>query len=179
MKKKFQLKIACRQSILLFSMILSLIIFGCKKPKSEPHDIGIKNPEFSDVLMDTNLVRIDSFVKSKDIIIYKLIYSDKNIDKKIYEIENQDHSIEFQKKYTYKPLSYVCYEINDLPTGLTWDVFYNMESKSFYETEKYDVHAVGDTLDRNSVDFQERKAIVISASDKSKKYTIKLNKIWN
>jgi hypothetical protein len=160
----------------------TFLIISCgkkveKKPESNNNHFNL-NSDMANVYSDTSFLKIDSLVKSPNIIEYRLIFSYRNKKNEIYKIENQDHSIEFKKKYLNKSLGYVCYEINDLPTGLVWNILYDIKNKSFYKTEEYDKQAIGDTLDRQSIDFKKRKAIVISASVKSKKYTIKLNEIW-
>lgn len=162
--------------------LLIFLLISCgkkveKKSESNTNHFNLDS-DVANVFNDTCFVIIDSVLKSPNIIEYRLIFSCQNKKNEIYKIENQDHSIEFKKKYLNKSLGYVCYEINDLPTGLVWNILYDIKNKSFYKTEEYDKQAIGDSIDRQSIDFKKRKAIVISASEKSKKYTIKLNEIW-
>ena len=166
--------------IIFFAFVLFTFCENKSKVKLE-HTKGsilkIKNKSQNKKL-DSTFVTIDSIIESPNVIIYKLIYTSKENRKTIYEIENQDHSIEIKKKYMYKKLGYTCYEINDLPTGLIWNIIFEIKNKSFYITEKYDSQAVGDTLDRKSVNFSNQTAKIYSVIDKNKNYTVKLKKNW-
>ncbi len=137
-----------------------------------------KKDNIQNTYSNSNFVSIDSVIKSANNLNYQLIFNSNGTKNKIYEIENQDNSIEFKKKYSFKPLGYFCYEINDLPTGLAWDILFNIKHNTFYLTEKYDIHAIGDTLDRKSVDFSKGTAKVFSTAEKNRIYNIKLKRIW-
>ena len=69
------------------------------------------------------------------------------------------------------------YQINDLPTGLIWNIFYKKSSNEFYITDKYDTHAIGDTIDRKSVNFSKNNVIVISTKS-SRNYKINFKRIY-
>lgn len=125
-----------------------------------------------------NKITIDSQRISDGTISYSLLYNINGRGRvEIYHVLNQDYSIEFKRKYIYDPLDYACFEVSDLPTGLTWDILFDNKSKSFFITEHYDIHALGDTLDRSSVNFNIRVATVISG-DQGRRYNIKLSKLW-
>ena len=161
-----------------FMLLLNISCENKSKIKSKQNiDKTLTSDKSKSDPTDSYFVITDSIVKSSNCINYQLFFISKEKKKKIYEIKNQDHSIEFKKKYYCKPLGYICYEINDLPTGLSWDILYEIKNHAFYRTEKYDIQAVGDTLDRKSVDFTNGFVKINSIIEKNKIYSIKLTKI--
>ncbi|MCK9403717.1 MAG: hypothetical protein M0Q26_10000 [Chitinophagaceae bacterium] len=166
----------------LLTGLFILLITSCnsKQTKLENKDSSINSLDALTGTVkhaDSNYIMIDSQRISKDTYDYVLIYYNGSQKREVYRLRNQDYSVEFKKKYAYIPTDYICYEVADLPTGLTWDILFDNKSKSFFITEHYDVHAVGDTLDRATVNFDKRIASVVSG-DKGNRYSIKLNKLW-
>lgn len=159
-----------------------VILIACQenKNKSERKDtingvsntVGTteKNGEFDDITIDSQRISSDTYD-------YRLLYYTNGKQQEVYRLKNQDYSVELKRKYVYSPLSYVCFEVSDLPTGLTWDILYESKSKFFFITDHYDIHAVGDTLDRTTVNFNNKVATIVSGNN-GQRYSIKLNKLW-
>ena len=155
--------------LLIFTTLIS-----CKnntKPKE------ILNPKTS--IIEKGYIKIDSIRVDDATLDFELFFylnKEKNL---IYKIRNQDYSIVLEKKFSYQrdKTLYDCYEINDLTTGIVWNILYDKNANVIYETEKYDTQAIGDTLNRNSVDFSKNKVIIYS-NYKNKSYWVNLKKIY-
>ena len=129
--------------------------------------------------IEKGFIKIDSIRVNDVVIDYELFFCLDNEKKLVYKIRNQDYSIVLKKKFSYQKnfKLYDCYEINDLTTGLVWNILYDKNTYIFYETDKYDTQAIGDTLNRNSVDFSKNKVIIYSNYN-NKSYRINLKKIF-
>ncbi|PTR01143.1 hypothetical protein C8P68_101376 [Mucilaginibacter yixingensis] len=153
-------------------LAFTLFLFDCTPKQKRNSSVVSKS-----LKADPSFVTIDSAEVKANTIEYLLIFHSAGKTSEIYRVRNQDHSVEFAKNYMYAPLNYVNYQVSDLPTGLVWNIFYSKTSNAFYVTDKYDVHAAGDTIDRKSVSFSRNVATVVSMDD-GKRYKIGLKKIW-
>jgi hypothetical protein len=166
--------------LLINIFILSFLLFiSCKR--NQKSEIVKKNASNSHQITDKIekqyiYIAIDSERISLDTYDYILLYIEHGKRKEVYRLRNQDYSIVFKKNYEYQPLNYICYEVSDLPTGSTWEILYDRKSKSFFITDHFDLQAIGDTLDRTSVNFKEKYATVVSTCNK-KTYNIKLKNL--
>lgn len=129
--------------------------------------------------LDNPYISIDSVKKDLGVIEYLLFLNKGGKKVRVYSVESQDYSVELWEKYSVANdgHDYVCFEIADLPTGLTWNVIYDKKQGEVFVTDKYDVQALGDTLDRHSVDFRARRASIVSDINEER-YSVNLNKIW-
>jgi hypothetical protein len=96
----------------------------------------------------------------------------------VYEVLNEDYNLEFSLRYRFLGTdhNFECYEVNDLPTGVCWNIFFDRIGKAYYQSEKFDLKAIGDSIDRRTVNFKNLTAKVFSNVDKQI-YTIKLIKL--
>lgn len=166
-------------AVILFS--ICVFMYSCNQNKSNYSSSNYKNliakSQKIDINPDSDFVKIDSAKIGSNTLEYRLLFHSKNKTAEVYRIKNQDHSIEFYKSYYYVPLDYVSYQINDLPTGLIWNIFYKKSSNEFYITDKYDTNVIGDTIDRKSVNFSKNNVILISTKS-SRNYKINFKRIY-
>lgn len=166
-------------------IIASLFITGCGyKPQAtvERNDSVISRSVYpKENSANAPLVVLDSTATHDGVFDCILSLHLKDTTVVVYAVHNQDNSIEMAKKYSAisrnQKHPYDCYEVADLPTGLTWNILYNKEDTTFYITDKYDVQALGDTIDRRSINFQTHDAVVTSPVSR-RRYKIDLKKIW-
>lgn len=165
-------------------IITSIVVMGCgyKRPnRVERGDSVISQSVYlQENTRSDSLVVLDSTVAHQGVFDYVLSLHLKDTIVPVYRVQNQDNSVEMVKKYSAKSSSqyaYDCFEVADLPTGLTWNILYNKKDTAFYITDKYDVQALGDTIDRSSVNFKLKDAIVVSPVNGAR-YKINLKKIW-
>jgi hypothetical protein len=150
--------------------IILIIFLACKGNDDDSKKIKITKEKYGESYISIDSVQIDTITFD-----YIFLFHSKNKLYEFYKIRNQDYSIEVKKKYNYKNKfqNHECYEIADLPTGLTWNILFDKEKHRIYLTDKYDNEALGDTIDRTKVDFKNKTAIIVSENNK-KTYKIKL-----
>lgn len=157
--------------------ICILIVFTSCWGKSAIHK-EIKNKGV--VSRDTAYVIVDSasINKQENTFDFILLYKQDGKANEIYRIKNRDYSIEFEYNFYHSDnkVDYICYTVNDLPTGQRWDILFNKRTKVFYKTDAYDRRAIGDELIKDTVDFEHETASV--KSSELPIYKIKLMKIW-
>jgi hypothetical protein len=158
---------------IVYLLIFTLLI-SCKNHTNQKKILNNKTSN-----IEKGFIKIDSIRVNDVAIDYELFFcfdKEKNL---VYKIRNQDYSIVFKKKFSYQKdfTLYDCYEINDLTTGLVWNILYDKNANIVYETDKYDTQAIGDTLNRNSVDFSKNKVIIYSNYN-NKSYWVNLKKIY-
>jgi hypothetical protein len=159
--------------IILFYVLFFLTIIGCNNNLQKKEKLN------SELLIEQKgYLKIDSIKINNITIDYKLFFYLKGNRWLISKIRNQDNSIIFKKKFSVikRNFNYDCYEVNDLTTGLLWNFLHNKNNDEIFETEKYDLEAVGDTLDRNKVNFDNHTSVIFSSYYK-KSYLIQLKKI--
>ncbi|HEU5291915.1 MAG TPA: hypothetical protein VFU05_14795 [Cyclobacteriaceae bacterium] len=136
----------------------------------------------SQVMNDTVFVIVDStsINKKENTFYFALIYKEKEKTYEVYREKNRDYSIEFEFNFHFadSEKDYLSFSINDLPTGLKWDIIYNKKTKIFYRTDAYDKKALGDELIKSSMNFKDETAFVKSNEPYTQNYTVKLNLIW-
>jgi hypothetical protein len=155
-------------------LLIFAILISCEK---NPKPKEILNYKTS--ITEKGFIKIDSVRIDDATLDYELSFCFKNEKNLIYKIRNQDHSIVLKKKFTYESdkVLYDCYELNDLTTGLVWNLLNDKNKNIIYETEKYDKQALGDSINRNRVDFKSLTAIIFSIYN-NKSYLVNLNKIF-
>jgi hypothetical protein len=160
---------------LTYNTFLLIAFAGCLERTSTKEIMNIE-----EIIRDTAYVAIDSSSINKNENTFDMVLLYKHDGKaiEIYRINNRDYSIEFKYNFTYseKKNDYLCYTIDDLPTGLRWDILFNNKTKVFYKTEPYDKKALGDELIKETIDFEHETVSVKSIEAPT--YTIKLTKIW-
>lgn len=158
-------------NILFFSFILSCNKYN-KLKYEEKSELDLVRTEKSYLRIDS--VRIDNITLD-----YNFYFCIKNKKKLLIRIRNQDNSIIFKKKFSAdnKGIVYDCYEVNDLVTGIVWNFLHNKNTNYVYETDKYDIKAIGDTLDRHKVNFEKLNAIIYSNYE-NRTYKIHIRKIY-
>lgn len=171
----------------VLSLIISLCIVACgysnnpdsNSVSSDRLSSENKKSTYQQGREDSSYVSVDSVLRQAGVFDYVLLFHSDDKINEIYRVENQDNSIELKKKYSVnnKKQKYICFEVADLPTGITWNILYNQKSSSFFITDKYDMEALGDTLDRNSVNFTSKTATIVSDVNKNS-YQVKLKQIW-
>jgi hypothetical protein len=112
---------------------------------------------------DTIYVRVDSTTidTSNNSFEFVLVYQLKSHPYEIYRVKNKDYSVEFEYHFSYSGnrKSYLCYTVHDLPTGVTWSIIFDKNTKIFYRTDVYDLKALGDKLVKESVDFLSGRSV--------------------
>lgn len=97
--------------------------------------------------------------------------------KTIYSVKSSDGNIEidYNSSLIKRNKHYVFMNVNDLAVGVTWNIVVIKETGEVFVTDKYDVHAVGDSIIPYTISKNNRSIMVRSAVDSSKTYFVKLN----
>lgn len=167
----------------ILSIITLIVVVGCGykgQDKVAKNDSVVgQNVYLQGNKKNASPVELDSTATHQGVFDYILSLHLKDTIDTVYRIQNHDNSVEMAKKYsiTSGQYAYDCFEIADLPTGLTWNIFYDKRDTVFYITDKYDVQALGDTIERNSINFKLKTATVVSPVNETR-YKVNLTKIW-
>lgn len=74
-------------------------------------------------------------------------------EKTIYKYKVLDFSIQASRKYDNQ--SMIVFEFNDLVSGVNWVVIYYKKDKTLFESEKFDLDAIGEEIDPEKVNLQD------------------------
>jgi hypothetical protein len=112
---------------------------------------------------------------------YYLVFEKEHEKIIVFEQKVDDFAVEFECEFAFNSpaMSCVGFTIYSLPAGMARTVIFDEQAKKFYLTDWYDLHALGDKILPNTVNFKNKSVYVESVEVDGKRiYSVGLKQVW-